>query len=408
MGVTVEINDTDSAFKALRAALDHLIDTDLDTLVNAELDNFLKGIIEQQHRLQYAAATFAARWDSELLWAVDGSRSAAAHLSRATHTSRATAAGTIRLGKALRDLPHTSEAMKAGTLSADHARLFGACNTPERSELFGAGGERTLVNTASGLTFDQTAKAAAYWRRHADEVLGLDGPEPSVDRGLTAGSGVGDEVHIEGDLDPVGGAEFLTALHRITDELAAADKGKRVSRSNKQLRADALVEMARRAMAMPDGARKPRPLVTITCGQDEFRRLCELSNGQIIGPADLALHLDALDIETLIFDGNFTAITSSSQRTFTGALRRAIQVRDRHCQHPSGCDEPIDRCDIDHVTPRRRGGITDQHNGRLLCVFHNRIQPQRTTPPPPTVIDPNPGTLDDPTGGPRPPPDHDE
>jgi hypothetical protein len=382
MGVTVEIHDTASAHKAIRAALDHLVDTDLDTLTNSELDDSLKALIEQRHRLDYVISTLAARWDAATIWAVDGSKSAATHLARHTHTSRATAAGAIRLGRQLRQLPHTADAMKTGSLSADHARLFASCNTPQRADLFTNGGETTLVDTAGDLGFDQTAKAAAYWRRHADVALGIDGPQPDSRHGLTVGPGVGDEVHLEGDLDPVGGAEFVAALDHLTAELATADKTSgRVTRSKRQLRADALVEMARRSMATALGGRKPRPLVTIVCGQVEFERLCELANGRIIGPENLAVHLDTLDIETLIFDGNFTAIASSPQRTFTGAVRRAVQVRDRHCQHPSGCDEPIDRCDIDHIVPHHCGGITDQHNGRLLCIFHNRIQPQYSTPP---------------------------
>ena len=48
----------------------------------------------------------------------------------------------------------------------------------------------------------------------------------------------------------------------------------------------------------------------------------------------------------------------------SGALRRAIQVRDRHCQHPSGCDEPADRCDVDHTVPVSQNGRTDQFGGR--------------------------------------------
>src|SRR6187402_2621790 len=112
MGVTVEIHDTASAFKAIRAALDHLVDSDIDDLTNGELDDSLKAFIEQRHRLDYIISTHAARWDTQLMWALDGSKSAAAHLARATHTPPATAARTIRLGRQLRQLPHTAAAMK--------------------------------------------------------------------------------------------------------------------------------------------------------------------------------------------------------------------------------------------------------------------------------------------------------
>ena len=78
------------------------------------------------------------------------------------------------------------------------------------------------------------------------------------------------------------------------------------------------------------------------------------------------------ELETILFDGPFTVIAASTARTFTGRLRRAIEVRDRHCQHPSGCDIPVTACDVDHITPHGQGGPTNQFNGRLECRPHNR------------------------------------
>jgi hypothetical protein len=77
-------------------------------------------------------------------------------------------------------------------------------------------------------------------------------------------------------------------------------------------------------------------------------------------------------MEVVLFDGPATVLSVSRRRSFTGALRRAIEVRDRHCQHPAGCDVPVDRCDVDHVVPWIAGGRTDQFNGRLECRAHNR------------------------------------
>ena len=53
-------------------------------------------------------------------------------------------------------------------------------------------------------------------------------------------------------------------------------------------------------------------------------------------------HLGVAEVETILFDGPFTVIAASTARSFTGRLRRAIEVRDRHCQHPSGCDVPAE------------------------------------------------------------------
>jgi hypothetical protein len=60
-----------------------------------------------------------------------------------------------------------------------------------------------------------------------------------------------------------------------------------------------------------------------------------------------------------------------TDRTFTGATRRAIEIRDRQCSHPY-CDRPARYCQIDHIKPYSQGGLTTQANGRLLCPRHNR------------------------------------
>ena len=109
--------------------------------------------------------------------------------------------------------------------------------------------------------------------------------------------------------------------------------------------------MATRSAATPADAQRPKPLFTVLVGDDTFARLCELANGAVIAPDILVPHLGVADIETILFDGPFTVIAASSARTFTGRLRRAIEVRDRHCQHPSGCDVPATGCDVDHIVP---------------------------------------------------------
>ena len=78
-----------------------------------------------------------------------------------------------------------------------------------------------------------------------------------------------------------------------------------------------------------------------------------------------------------MFDGPSRVIdVGVRQRFFTGALRRAIEVRDRHCQFP-GCDVPAEDCQIDHKTRYTDGGLTTQDNGRCYCATHNRQRERR-------------------------------
>ena len=86
-------------------------------------------------------------------------------------------------------------------------------------------------------------------------------------------------------------------------------------------------------------------------------------------------------MQTFIFDGADRVIAASPTRTFRGMLRRAIQVRDRHCQHPSGCDEPITHCDVNHRMPVRRRW----HHRRSRRRPRMRITQPEVRPPRPTA-----------------------
>ena len=183
-----------------------------------------------------------------------------------------------------------------------------------------------------------------------------------------------------------------SALRRVEQELFAAERAeitepltgdalaKALNRTPAQRRADALAELARRAMAAAPGARKPTPLVTILVGYETFAgRVCELADGTVLAPSDVSALLDEAVIERAVFDSPARVTEISEQRCFTGALRRAIQLHDRECTHPY-CDRPAERCDVDHVQPAAANGPTVQTNGRAACPFHNHLR-QRRGPP---------------------------
>jgi len=108
-------------------------------------------------------------------------------------------------------------------------------------------------------------------------------------------------------------------------------------------------------------------------------RVCELANGHVLSPGSLVAWLDQADIERAVFTPDRRVEVSAASRFFSGATRRAIELRDRRCTHPT-CDEPAQRCEVDHILPWAMGGATTQENGRLLCGYHNRLRNQR--PPP--------------------------
>ncbi|MDQ3293030.1 MAG: HNH endonuclease [Actinomycetota bacterium] len=117
--------------------------------------------------------------------------------------------------------------------------------------------------------------------------------------------------------------------------------------------------------------------MSILVGYETFAgRICELADGTVVAPGDVAAVLDRAVIERAVFESAARVTEISHQRLFTGALRRAIELRDRTCTH-AFCSVEADRCDVDHRVPAREGGPTTQANGRLLCPFHNHLRQKR-------------------------------
>ena len=64
--------------------------------------------------------------------------------------------------------------------------------------------------------------------------------------------------------------------------------------------------------------------------------------------------------------------TGTPTNLISGALRRAVITRDRHCAFP-GCDIPPHACQVHHIKERAKGGQTCLGNLVLLCAFHHLI-----------------------------------
>jgi hypothetical protein len=357
----------------LEKAIGDLLVVDPATLTDSELHDAVVELQRQRARLGVAAGRLLGRWDRRRVWAGDRSRSAAARLSRDTKCSMRSARVDLRRARQLPSLPATEAAVAAGELSLDHLDLLGRANQPWRDAVF-AEHEPMLAAECAKLRFPQAERAVEYWCQRADaQAAEVDADRRRERAHLYASATLDGEVVVSGVLDPVGGAILTSELDRLEHDLYVADQRDGITRTASQRRAAALVEMATRSATAPADGRQPRPLFTVLLGDDSFTRLCELANGQVITPGTLTPWVDDAVMESVLFRGPTTVISVSHRRRFTGALRRAIQVRDRHCQHPSGCDTPADDCDVDHVIPRADNGPTSQFNGRLECFPHNRI-----------------------------------
>ena len=355
----------------LHGLIDRLLAVDTTILSADELASLVVGVQGECSRLTIAVADDLHRWVRRGIWQAGGSLNASLALGRVTKSDHRRAGFELRRARLLQRMPHTRAAVLAGRLSMDHVDLFVRFATVERFELFVEHETFLVERCAATSLFDDARKIIGYWAQLADDVLGgrRQRPDPStlyLSRSSDTGEGTIDAHLCAIDTEIVAGE-----LRRLAREIILEDRAGGIIRTPAQRRAVALVRMAARSVNA-NGV-TTRPLLQIIIGDTTARRLCELASGAVIHPDDLASHIDDAVIESFLFDGPSTIIAKTDRRLFTGTLRRAIQIRDRRCQHASGCPTPAIDCDIDHRRPAARGGPTSQFNGHTECIPHNRL-----------------------------------
>jgi hypothetical protein len=293
----------------------------------------------------------------------------------------------------MRHLPVAADAWLAGSISGAQVSALGASRSTEPLTKAMERDEPELVQVAEELPFLRFQHRLAYWRQANDP----DSEDQRLnrqhdDRSLHLSPTFQGAWVLNGTFDPIGGTILHATLTSIERELFQTDWAEtnqqlgrdplatELPRSPAQRRADALVEMATRARVAPADGRRPEPLFNVLLGLPQFEQLCELFNGTVLTPTSLLPWLTTAWIERAVFQPPSRVIDVSAQRRlFTGADRRAIELRDRECFHPT-CDQPIEQ--IDHIQPFAWNGPTTQDNGRGACAFHNRARHHREDEPP--------------------------
>ncbi len=356
-----------------------------------ELDARLFALRRERDRLVLDEAEVLAEWARRELWRVGGGVNAAHALAGRSGASPARARAEVRRARKVESMPLARVSVLEGRLSLDRFDLLAVANSARRRRVYERD-EALLVDHASALCYSDAYRAVRYWCEAADDEVqddppGVEPPEPGEPAEPApdpwAGAEVGERAHVARTLDGVtavdavlgaiGGEIVETELRRLEEEIRRADAREGRERTRAQRTAAAMVEMATRSASIPSGARRPRPLFTVVVGADKLRGLCELGSGAIVSPDQLAGHVGTAALESIVFGGEHTILSVSKRRTFRGALRRAIQVRDRHCIHRYGCDVRADDADVDHIRPWREGGTTSQFDARVRCRGHNRI-----------------------------------
>jgi hypothetical protein len=182
-----------------------------------------------------------------------------------------------------------------------------------------------------------------------------------------------------GRLDTESAAVLKAAIDPLCKPIPSSiDQGEPDPRTAGQRRADALIDVCRLALktdTLPDSGGM-RPQLNVTTRFDVLSK--ELSTGTLDIGGELSptavrrLACDALILPAVLGSRGEVLDLGRERGLFTGAVRRAIILRDGGCAFP-GCDRPPRWCDVHHWVSWEHGGETCECNGLLLCSHHHHV-----------------------------------
>ena len=383
---TVDEASTDSlddAVEQLERAAAMLIGADIHAAPTTELNQLMERLVHVGDQVEAGVARITGVWDARRAWAITGAKSGPAWLRNRCFVSSSAASRQVRLARRVWDMPKVEAAWQRGDIGADHVSVLANVCTDRTRELFERD-EDMLVGFATDMRFQRFCAAVRQWVNTAD----TDGAEQGAahrheQRRLHHSQTLGGSWATDGWFDDVAGSEIAAGLQAEYDRLfqadwaeAKAELGREPSvhdlcRTPPQRRADAMRNLICRGHQASGGS-EPVPLLNVLVGYETFAGpiIEHFNNHTVFTPGQIADRLTHADIRRIVFDGpeRVTAVGTRT-RFFTGLIRDAVLIRDRGCTHAI-CDEPVTRCDVDHVVPWPEGE-TSEPNGQAKCRFHH-------------------------------------
>lgn len=323
---------------------------------------------------------------------------AAAELTNALGTGVLQVGARLDAALLLERLPGTAALLNAGEITPAHVRVMTQLLDGRPDAVLAAVEERVLPRAPSQ-TPPQLRRSVMRALVRVDPQVAAEAADAPERRQVVRVPGLGGTTQLVADLPAVEAAEVWLALDAVARTLPThvddgAGRPTYVPLSAR--RADALVVLARRALADPD---LPRPqgravVVNVVVPADALLALSE-------EPADLPGHgpLPASVARALATDAGWRRwvtdpVTGHLLDHGTRVYQPPQQLRDLLvAAHPTcvfpGCSLPSARCQLDHLVPFPRdggapaptdgdppevGGTTSAANMRPLCTKHHQIK----------------------------------
>jgi hypothetical protein len=384
--------------KELGDVLDRLLAADLSGLTGDERAALVAATVRAESRLRAGVLDAIAAFDTADVAATTQYRTTKPWLEHRARMSPGTAAHLARSARALRDhLPATRRALGRGSitpqhtsaivevlrkLGVDHATTAEPILLPLAQQVEPSVVRRAAAEIFSRVDPEGAEKALhdAYDRRGVS--LSISGP-PGSERG-----------YLDGVLDVESTELLLAALQPLMSTSGPDDP-----RSTRQLRADALVDIAKLALdsgVEPDLG-KERPHLSVVIDEQALlsgigtatlpwtgaavpagavrRWACDAQVTPVLArllPPPLNGRSQPASSSAIQLGGGWLPmdVGRASRLATTGQIK-ALRVRDGGCVHPD-CSRTATYCDAHHVQHWADGGPTSLDNLVLLCRHHHR------------------------------------
>ena len=179
-------------------------------------------------------------------------------------------------------------------------------------------------------------------------------------------------------LDDEGAAIVDNAVEALAKPQPDPETGDHDPRTPAARRADALIDLVRRAVSSPDGVpRQAKTSLVVTIGLDQLQQASR-GAGLTLDGSPLSIETvrrmacDAQVIPAVLGSHGEVLEQGRAERLFNRAQIRHLWLRDRHCTFP-GCTRPATYCDAHHLVHWADGGPTDTNHGALLCQRHHTV-----------------------------------
>ena len=388
----------------------------MDRVMGVGLGEELVRLHALTRQLEATHAALAQRFAHSLEWEADGARSAARWLYSQSNDSWQGTRSILERGALMSDFPCVAEAWRRGEVSAQHLDALSRIGRRYKelhADLMGVDEAIAAVAVrCEPREFYQRLRQMCH-RADPDAVDERDREQPT---GLHVSMLLDGFVRVDGTLDPVLGARFISALESARRDVPAPEDGAgdpasaagaapdaagadpwsaqalgaepstaRDPRPMSQRNLDALARILDAAGAATGDLSLPlvtgeRPTINVTVPLDvlmdehspeaAWLERFGVPTTLITGAAARQLACDA-SLRPLIVDrqGQLVAMMPKV-RTIHPALRRAVFMRDRHCRF-TGCRSRID--EVHHIVYYRNDGPTVLSNLVGLCWHHHHL-----------------------------------